>query len=148
MKEVSGPDKAVLIVDDEAIICLALKQELKIALGSAYRYETALDGTRGLATIKELVAAHVKVVLIISDWLMPGMKGDEFLIEARRGNPDVRTIMVSGQCNEFEVGNIRSSGILDAFFKKPWDSGALLRTCRTFLLEEENGSAEKSDWTS
>jgi len=128
-----GPSKAILIVDDEPIILMALRRELRSSLGPAYQYETARDGTEGLEVVEELVAEGVKVVLVVSDWLMPGIKGDQFLLELRRRHPDIRTIMVSGQADENQIDLIRKAGALDAFFFKPWNAAHFTETCRSLL---------------
>jgi len=71
--------KAILCVDDEVIILLALVQELKRAFGSQYIYAQATDAQSALKIVEDLAADDIQVIFIISDCLMPGMKGDEFL---------------------------------------------------------------------
>lgn len=126
-------DKAILIVDDEPLILMALRRELRAGLGPAYIYETAGDGEEGLEIVEELVATGVRVVLVVSDWLMPGMKGDEFLLELRRRHPEIKTIMMTGQADESQVERIRQAGALDAFFFKPWNALHFSETCRNLL---------------
>jgi DNA-binding NtrC family response regulator len=41
--------------------------------------------------------------VIVSDWLMPGMKGDDFLVEAHKRVPTVVKIMLSGQAEQAAV---------------------------------------------
>lgn len=127
--------KAILIVDDEAIILLALRQELRAELGPGYRYEIASNADEALGLFDELAADGIEIVLVISDWLMPGMKGDEFLMQAKIRHPRIRTIMVSGQTDEDQLNALRASGALDAFMRKPWASSRLAAECRR-LLEE------------
>lgn len=134
-REPMHPDKAILLVDDEAIILLAMRQELRSELGPGYRYEIANSSAEGLAVFDELAEDGVRVVLVISDWLMPGMKGDEFLTRVRELHPEVRTIMVSGQTDEDQLGKLKASGALDAFLRKPWDPVRLISECRRLLSE-------------
>jgi len=126
-------DKAILLVDDEAIILLALRQELRSELGPAYRYEIAGSADEGLAVIEELASDGVRVVLVISDWLMPGTKGDEFLMLVRRLHPGIRTMMISGQTDEDQLDRLKASGSLDMFIKKPWNPAKLIDECRRLL---------------
>lgn len=128
-------DKAILIVDDEAIILMALRQELRAELGPGYRYEIACDANEALGLFDELSAEGIEIVLVISDWLMPGMKGDEFLMRAKSRHPGIRTIMISGQTDEDRLDELRASGALDTFMRKPWSSSRLVAECRR-LLEE------------
>lgn len=128
-------DKAILLVDDEAIILLALRQELRAELGPLYRYEIATNAKEALAVFDELAADGVRIVLVISDWLMPGMKGDEFLMRVHEQHPDVKTIMISGQTDEDQLAKLRESGALNVFLRKPWNPAILTAECRK-LLEE------------
>lgn len=129
------PDRAILLVDDEAIILLALRQELRSELGLSYRYEIAASAAEGLEVFGELAAEGIHIVLVISDWLMPGMRGDEFLIRVRALHPDVKTIMVSGQTDEDQLDKLKASGALDVFMRKPWDPVRLAAACRALLAE-------------
>lgn len=116
---------AILIVDDEAIILMALKLELSVPFGNRYRVETALSAEEGLELMDELAQDGVDVILIISDWLMPGMKGDDFLIMAKKANPTVRTIMITGQADAAAVDRARREAGLLACFSKPWSAEEL-----------------------
>jgi response regulator RpfG family c-di-GMP phosphodiesterase len=126
-------DKAVLVVDDEAIILLALKRSLRLRFGEAYRYETAGNGEEGLARIGELVGEGVEVVLVVSDWLMPGMKGDEFLSRVHELYPSTRLIMITGHADESEIARLAGEIKIDAFIRKPWDPGRLFEAVAEVL---------------
>ena len=65
--------KAILCVDDEAIILLSVKQELQSHFRERFIYETALSAKEALVIIDELSAEGIVFILVISDWLMPGM---------------------------------------------------------------------------
>jgi len=130
-----GPDKAILLVDDEMLILISMRHELSSELGPSYRYEIAKDGTEGLEVIKELAEAGIRVVAVISDWLMPGMKGDEFIMIVRERYPAIRTIMVSGMVEGDTVKALQSAGSLDAYFSKPWNIRKVAEECRRLLGE-------------
>jgi DNA-binding NtrC family response regulator len=116
---------AFLAVDDEAIILMALKRELSLKFGDRFRVETALSAEEGLELIEELARDGVEVILVISDWLMPGMKGDEFLISAKRANPTIRTIMITGHADAAAIERARREAGLIACFSKPWSAKEL-----------------------
>lgn len=126
-------DRAILIVDDEAIILMALRQELRAALGPGYRYEVAMNASDALAVFDRLAGLGVRIVLVITDWLMPGMRGDEFHMRVRSSHPEVKTIMVSGQTDEDKLQTLIGSGALDVFVKKPWEGKRLVSECRRLL---------------
>jgi DNA-binding NtrC family response regulator len=117
---------AILIVDDEAIILMSLKQELRAKYGDTFLLEAALNATEANAIIDELAVDGVQVILIISDWLMPGIKGDEFLAGAKSRHPDVHCIIISGHADLDSIARARENLHLDAFIQKPWNRGELL----------------------
>jgi response regulator RpfG family c-di-GMP phosphodiesterase len=117
---------AILIVDDEAIILMALKQELLRQYGDEYLLETALDASEAGVVIDDLVRDGIRIILVISDWLMPGVKGDEFLAGVKRRHPEVRCIIISGQADPTAIARARELVHLDAFIRKPWNRVELL----------------------
>ncbi len=121
-----GKNGAILIVDDEAIILMSLRQELRAKYGGRFRLESALNAAEANAIIEGLAAEGVEVILVISDWLMPGVKGDEFLADVKRRYPGIRCIIVSGHIDMQAIAAVRESLALDAFIQKPWKRGELL----------------------
>jgi CheY-like chemotaxis protein len=120
-------ERAILCVDDEAIILLALKNELRRAFGGRFVYETALRADSGLEALDRLSSQGVEVVLVISDWLMPGVKGDEFLSIVRGRFPDTKAIMITGQADEDVIRESVASGLCVAVLRKPWKAAELVR---------------------
>jgi DNA-binding NtrC family response regulator len=127
--------RAILIVDDEAILLLSMRQELKLKYGTRYVYETALNAALGLQAIKRFVADGVTVVLVISDWLMPGMKGDEFLRIVHERYPTVKLVMMSGHADDRQMKELADSVKLCAFLRKPYGSGNLFKVLESALAE-------------
>lgn len=123
----------ILCVDDEPLILDSLKGELRGAFGSAYGYEAAESAEEGLEIIEDLVGEGVRLVVIVSDWLMPGMKGDEFLVQVHDRFPEVVKIMLTGQADEASVARARRDGGLFACLHKPLDGERLAATVRAGL---------------
>ncbi|MCS7189122.1 MAG: response regulator, partial [Bacteroidia bacterium] len=61
-----------------------------------------------------------EMVLVISDWLMPRVKGDTFLIELHQKYPETVTIMLTGQADPEAVENAFQNANLYAYIRKPW----------------------------
>ena len=74
----------ILCVDDERMVLDSLRTQLAAEFGNAYTYEGAEDAEEAFELISELNDTEVSVIVIISDWLMPGMKGDELLIRIHK----------------------------------------------------------------
>jgi DNA-binding NtrC family response regulator len=122
--------RAILVVDDEAVLLLSIKQELRLKFGSEYRYEIAMSAEQGLDVIARLMDEGVEVVLIISDWLMPGMRGDELLKRIRAMNPLVKLVMMSGHADRSQMEELAAEAELFAFMSKPFKSAQLFDIVR------------------
>ena len=114
------PYKAILCVDDEAIIVLSLKQELKDRYADRFLYETAISAEEALSVMAELDAEGVELGLVISDWIMPGMKGDALLRSIKESHPEARALIVTGMADETTMSALLRDGIADAVVSKPW----------------------------
>ncbi len=124
---------AILCVDDEAIVLDSLRYQLQAAFGDEYLYEWAESAQEALEVIAELYLEGTRVVVIISDWLMPGMKGDEFLIKVHEKHPDIVKIMLTGHADEEAIERSRQYANLECYFTKPWDSQQLIAAIHSAL---------------
>ena len=125
----------LLCVDDEIIVLTALKDQLRRAFGSSFVIEVAESAEEALDLLDELAAQGHTLLVIVSDWLMPGMKGDEFLIQAHRRFPSVVKIMLSGQAEAEAVDRARREAALHDFLAKPWNAEALVESINQGLRE-------------
>jgi len=130
-------DKAILCVDDEPMILLALIQELKSAFGDSFVYEQALNAELALETIGELEEEGIRLVMILSDWLMPGMKGDRFLATVAEHHPSIKAIMITGQADEEAIRRTESIASVKAVLRKPWKPEELVAAIRGSLGNQD-----------
>ncbi len=117
--------RAILCVDDEPIILLALVQELRKSLGTEFLLERAMGPEEALGAMENLEAEGTSLALVISDWLMPGMKGDELMVAIWQRLPETPVIFITGWAEAPAIERIRQSGPVLAVLKKPWDSREL-----------------------
>ncbi len=122
-------EKGVLLcVDDEIIVLSALKDQLRRAFGNDFVIDVAESAEEALELLDELADNGHTLLVIVSDWLMPGMKGDEFLIEAHKRFPAVVKIMLSGHAETAAVDRARRDAGLHDFLAKPWNAEALVES--------------------
>ena len=122
-------DKGVLLcVDDEIIVLTALKDQLRRAFGNDFVIDVAESAEEALELLDDLAERGHTLLVIVSDWLMPGMKGDEFLIEAHKRFPSVVKIMLSGHVETAAVDRARREAGLHDFLAKPWNAEALVES--------------------
>ncbi|MEO0539323.1 MAG: response regulator [Cyanobacteria bacterium P01_A01_bin.105] len=121
----------ILCVDDESIIRDSLLQQLKGAFRGEYDCETAADATEALEVIEDVVDEGNNLVVIVSDWLMPGMKGDEFLIQVHQKYPNVVKILLTGQADDAAIARAHQEANLHAYLPKPWKKEDLISTIQS-----------------
>jgi CheY-like chemotaxis protein len=133
--------RVILCVDDEKIILDSLESELSQKLPSNYIIELAESGEEAFEIIEELVEDGLDIALVVSDYIMPGMKGDEVLIKAHEIVPDALKIMLTGQADANAVGNVINKAKLYQYVSKPWEKDELWLTINSAL---ENYEQHKS----
>jgi CheY-like chemotaxis protein len=126
-------------VDDEGIILMHLVLLLKRRYGGRYRYERASDAAEGLAVVERLESEGARLSILISDWLMPGISGDELVRSLYKTRPALRSILVSGKSDEKEVRMLREEAGLAGFLSKPISSEELFTLIDR--IEAERGPA-------
>jgi CheY-like chemotaxis protein len=119
------PNKVILCVDDEDVILETLKEQLKRRLGQQYIYEGASDADEAWEVLEDLVSDGVEVLIIVSDWLMPGMKGDEFLIQVHQKYPQIVKVMLTGQADQAAIDRAQQHANLHRCLHKPWSEEEL-----------------------
>lgn len=124
---------AIVCVDDEAIIVLSLKQELRSHFGDRFIYETALNAESAMRTIADLQDEGVRGIALITDWLMPGIKGDVLIERVRERNPDIYAVIITGHADVESLDRLRSGGGLSAVLMKPWRRSELIAAVETCL---------------
>lgn len=118
--------RAILCVDDEKIVLDSLQEQLRMTFGDKFQYEIAESVDEAWEVIDELVADGFEMVLVISDWLMPRVKGDKFLVDLHSKYPQAVTIMLTGQADQEAVQNAMENANLYAYVRKPWREEELI----------------------
>ncbi len=116
MSEPSVPRAALLCIDDDQAV---LKCEKGLLETFGYTVVTASSGREGL----ELARLHSFDVVIV-DYSMPEMNGQEFAIAMRRLRPLAPIIMLSGAVDVPE----QALKVVDAFVQKGCSASRLLQT--------------------
>lgn len=127
--------KVIICVDDERMVLSSIKEQLKNNFKDQYLYETADNASDTLELVDELAKKGIEIILIVSDWLMPGIKGDELLIKIHQKHPKIVMIMLTGHADEKAVENAKINANLFACIHKPWDEKTLVNAiCKAMEL--------------
>ncbi len=124
----------ILCVDDEPDILNTLKMQLKNEFKNDYFYELAESGDEALDLLKDF-QEEVQVIVVISDWLMPGIKGDELLIKVHQKYPKIIKVMLTGQADAAAVQRAVKEADLYCCLYKPWKSKDLIETIKSGLAK-------------
>jgi DNA-binding response OmpR family regulator len=123
-KPVSGPRRAVLVVEDDASIALGLRINLE---GEGYDVLSAEDGERGLA-----LAIERNPDVILLDVMLPKMNGLHVLQAIRERGLPMPIIMLSARTGEMDKVAGLELGAED-YVAKPFSLAELLARVRAAL---------------
>ena len=116
----------ILIIEDEAAIRRVLSKIISEE-NNSYQVEEAEDGLSGIEMIK-----NKDYDLILCDIKMPKMDGVEVLEKAKKINPEIPIIMISGHGDLDTAVNTMRLGAFD-YISKPPDLNRLLNAVRNAL---------------
>ena len=105
------PQKRILVVDDEPLVCDAVKMMLNI---DGHVVETAVNGQEALVLFDSQ-----KFDLVITDLEMPNMKGDELAAAIKARVPDQPVIMITAYAEMLEAAGNPLSDV-DCLISKPF----------------------------
>jgi CheY-like chemotaxis protein len=105
------PAKNILVVDDEPFVCDAVKMMLTF---DGHRVKTANSGKEAL-----LVLSKEKFDLIITDFAMPSMKGDELASSIKAQFPGQPVIMITAYAEMLQTSGNPLQGV-DRMISKPF----------------------------
>lgn len=117
-----GPDQAsgtILLVEDDAAI---REFACRVLAAGGYRVLEAADGASGL----ELSIAHPGPIdLLVTDVVMPGLRGHEMAAWIREGRPAIGVVFMSGYADE-QVDGDASIATASRYLAKPFSVSALM----------------------
>ena len=114
-------EQVILCVDDEEMILKSLQRELRAKFGAHFLITTANSGAEGLEVLEELIEDGHDVPVAIADYIMPGMRGDEFFSLLHTRSPYTRKILLTGQAEKIGVINAINQADLYRYIGKPWE---------------------------
>ena len=129
--------KAIICVDDEIIILESLREQLEKHFGDEYLYETAESAEEAMEIVDELEDDNIDIAIIVCDWLMPGMKGDKFLLHIDLKYPRVVKVLLTGQADQNSVDTLKELADRFTLVPKPWNKEELIHVIEKGLNENE-----------
>ena len=124
---------AVLLIDDNAIQAATRQTILR---RSGYFAIAALNPRRALEQFQSC-EFPAEIHAVITDHVMPGMNGAEFVRELRKTHPCLPVMVISG----LEEAEPEYHGLDVRFLLKPLQPELLLANLRGLLARQEQGAA-------
>jgi CheY-like chemotaxis protein len=128
------PKKRILVVDDEPFVCDAVKMMLAF---DGHDVVTASDAKEALG-----IFAENKFDLVITDFAMPGMKGDELAAAIKSRSPRQPIVMITAYAEMLQSSGRQLPGV-DFLVSKPFLLEHLREAIST-VLPEVNPSGPKT----
>lgn len=112
--------ETVLFVDDEEYVLNAVE---RIFIGSPWRILRAAGAEEAL-----VILGNEEIAVLVSDNLMPGIRGVELLSRAKTVSPDTVKILMTGHADIPTAIEAINRGEVFRFVEKPWDNTVLINT--------------------
>ena len=125
----------VLLVDDDAMVLAGLKRQLR----NQFSIDTALNGEDALKQVVE----NGPYAVIVSDFMMPGMNGIEFLSRVKKSNPDTVRMMLTGAADMPTAIRAVNEGSIFQFHPKPCPAETLCQAIQTAIVEYRKVASEQ-----
>ncbi|HAX80414.1 MAG TPA: diguanylate cyclase [Cyanobacteria bacterium UBA11372] len=143
----------IICVDDEITVLDSLRRELSEVLEDHFDIETAVGGIEALELVEDLIDEGCDIAIVIADYIMPDLKGDEVLKQIHQRSPTTLKIMLTGQASIEGVTNAINSAKLYRYIAKPWQAEELNVTIKeglkVYFLEqkiiEQNAKLRESE---
>lgn len=123
----------ILCVDDDSTVLAALRSVLSSHFGSELEFEFAESGDEALEIDAELRAQGRELGLVISDFMMPGIRGDELLVRLHATSPNTVKILLTGQSDLTGVKRAINDANLYRFLEKPFLNEDIVLTVRAAI---------------
>ncbi len=132
----------IICVDDDRALLDGLVHQLEGAFSASHEIEGAESAQEAIELVEELFQGDDVVELVISDQVMPGMKGDQLLEYLHGQYPEMLAMILTGQGGLDSAIRSINNANLNKYLLKPWNEDDLILTIRDLLekytLEQEN----------
>jgi len=117
--------KAIICVDDERSILTALQQQIMRAFSDNYILEFTENGEEALEIMQDFIAQQTPIAAIITNEMMPGIKGHELIEHAAKLTKGTPCILLTGYAQSEVMNNITGTNMAHCV-TKPWDAEELI----------------------
>ena len=122
--------RVVMIIDDEPMVTQSIRNFL--SLETDYEIHTFSSPQEALEVLKSR-----PVDVIISDYLMPGLNGIDFFLQAKQIQPQATRVLLTGYADkENAIKAINDVGLYQ-YIEKPWENEDLRLVIRNAIEKRQ-----------
>ena len=124
----------IVYVDDQREVLSTLSKDLQL-FEKRCSVEECESANEALELIDEIDAAGDHLAVIISDHIMPGLSGVEFLTQINKDHRflNTRKVLLTGQATHQDTITAINQANIEKYFEKPWKSEELVEGIKELL---------------
>ncbi len=126
----------IIIIEDQREVLEAVAKDLSL-FEDAFILEECDSADEAEELMEELDSDGDYIGLIISDHIMPGKTGVDFLIEMN-DDPrfrDSKKILLTGLATHSDTINAINNAAIDRYIEKPWNADELINYAKALITE-------------
>ncbi len=126
----------IIYLDDQREVLAALEKELEV-FESYFSLEECESADEALDLFNEIDGRGDMVAVVISDHVMPGKSGVEFLSEINNDGRFAKTkkVLLTGQATQQDTIKAINQAGINNYFEKPWNSEQIISTLKVLITE-------------
>ncbi|HBH47827.1 MAG TPA: hypothetical protein DDX98_04270 [Bacteroidales bacterium] len=126
----------IIYVDDQREVLSTLSKDLEV-FEKYFSVEECESADEALELVNELDASGGLIALIISDHIMPGKSGVDFLIEINNDGRfgQTKKMLLTGQATHQDTITAINQANIEKYIEKPWKSEELIDSVKILLTE-------------
>lgn len=126
----------IIIIEDQREVLEAIAKDLAF-FEDAFLIEECDSADEAEELMENLDAEGHQIALVVSDHIMPGRSGVDFLIEL---NDDprfttTRKILLTGLATHSDTINAINNAAIDRYIEKPWEANMLVNYAKSLITE-------------
>jgi PAS domain S-box-containing protein len=134
----------IICVDDQPEILDVVLMQLEHAVGHTCEIEIAQSAEEALEVLSKLEKREEVIELVIADEIMPGLQGSKFLEIVHQHDPDIMTMVLTGQAGLDDVVYAVNHAELAKCLKKPWEYEDLKHMVEELIAKARMNRRNKS----
>lgn len=129
--------RLVVCIDDEKTVLDSLVEQLRAVTLEDIAFEVADSGEEALELMAHYSQKGYELPLVICDYIMPEMNGDEVLARIHAHYPLTSEILLTGQATLTGISEVIRKANLFRFIQKPWHRDDLIQSVHEAIKSYE-----------